>query len=118
MISHTTAVPHLSAHASSGKSVELTGDEGFSAFVDMDATTSAPLRVRHVGNVHFPVPGSTMPPPPQKAEVVWTFQDRRSVGGLRLAHRVVRTARDVTLEEMLLEKFVINPPLDATHFRN
>ena len=116
MFSHTTAVAHLKIRSASGKSVELSGDEGFSAAVDFDAATNLPLRVRHVGDVHFPVPGSTMPPTPQKADVVWTFDDRRPVGGLRLAHRVVRSAKDITLEEMLFDKFVINQPLDAAQF--
>jgi len=118
MLSHTTAVAHLKVHPSAATSVEVTGDDGFSAFVDFDESTNTPLRVRHVGNVHFPVPGSTMPPPPEKAEVIWTFQDRRLVGGLRLPHRVTRMARDVTLEEMVFEKFEINPPLEAAQFRN
>lgn len=117
MLSHTTAVAHLKIQSTSGTSVELSGDEGFSAAVDFDPATNMPLRVRHVGNVHFPVPGSSMPPPPEKAEVVWTFGDHRPVGGLALAHRVVRRAKDITLEEMLFEKFVINQPLDAAHFR-
>jgi len=118
MLSHTTAVAHLKVQSATGKTVELSGDEGFSAAVDFDAATNMPLRVRHVGDVHFPVPGSTMPPAPQKAEVVWTFADRRPVGGFRLPHRVVRMARDTTLEEMLFEKFVINQPLDAAQFRH
>lgn len=117
MLSQKTAVIRMDVRQSSAASIEVTGGDGFAAFLDFDEATRMPLRVRHHGNVHFPEPGSVAPPPPQKAEIVWTFQDRREVAGLRLAHRVVRTARDVTLEEMQFEKILVNPPLTAKDFQ-
>ena len=116
MLSQKAAVTRMQVRPSSAASVEVTGSEGFSAAVDFDTATGMPLRVRHQANVHFPVPGSLAPPPPEKAEVVWTFQDRRAVGGLRLPHRIVRTARDVTLEEMQFDTVLVNPPLTAKDF--
>jgi len=117
MLSHSTAAGRLDARRSSASSIELTGDNGFAAVLEFDDVTHLPVRVRHVGNVHFPVPGSTMPPPPEKAEIVWTFQDRRRVAGLLLPHRVTRTARDVTLEDMRFESIDVDAPIDAGYFR-
>ena len=98
-------------------SVEAAGDDGFLAQVDLDPETRLPLRVRHVGDVRFPLPGSTAPPAPEKAEIVWAFEQRRPVNGAQLPHRVVRSARGVTLEEMELERIQINSGLSAKDFQ-
>jgi hypothetical protein len=117
MLAQTTAVIRMDVRRSSTASVEVTGAGEFAAILDFDEATRLPLRVRHHGPVRFPQPGSVAPPPPQQAEIVWTFQDRRPVGGLRLAHRIVRTARDVTLEEMSFDTIRVNPPLTAKDFQ-
>lgn len=106
----------IALRRASAASIEVTGPESFAAFLDLDETTRAPLRVRYQGPVRFPEPGSLGPPPPQQAEIVWTFQDRRDEGGLRLPHRITRTVRDITFEDMRFEKIVVNPRLAAKDF--
>jgi hypothetical protein len=64
-------------------------------------------------------PGRPMvlvPPPAQRLEVVWQFLDRRGVGGLRFPHRLVKTAGGFTLEETVIEKVIVNPPLTKKDF--
>ena len=117
MLAHTTAVTGLEPRRAAGvSSLQVDGPAGFSAVIDFDETTKMPVRVRHMADVRFPVPGSTMPPPPEKAEIVWTFEQRVPIGGLRLPRRVVRQARDITLEEMQFEKIEINARLGAADF--
>lgn len=116
LLAHTTTVIPLTARQISAATVELAGPD-FSAFLDFDNTTHMPARLRYTGSVHFPQPGSTVPPAPQQAEVVWTFDDRREVGGLKLPYRIVRTSRDVTFEEMRFETIRVNPAFAPDDFR-
>jgi len=116
MLAQTPMIP-MTLRQTSAATAEVSGPDGFSAFLDFDALTHLPTRLRHTGPVHFPQPGSTMPSAPQQAEIVWTFGDRRDVNGLKLPHHIVRTSRDVTLEEMLFETVRVNPPLSPNDFK-
>jgi hypothetical protein len=117
MLAQTTTIIPLTLRHASAATAELGGPDGFSAFLDFDAKTRLPARLRYTGPVHFPQPGSTMPPAPQQAEIVWTFDDRRDVSGLKLPHRITRTSRDVTLEEMVFKTVRVNPPLSPNDFK-
>lgn len=96
--------------------VHASGPEDFDAVVDLD-DRNVPVRVRYRDKVRFPQPGSIMPPAPETAEVTMTFEDRRPVNGISLAHRLVRTARDVVFEDLRFDTIAVNPPLAAADFR-
>ena len=115
MLAQTTTVLPLTTHPAGNNSVRFAGPDGFAAMLELDAA-GLPNRLRFQSRVHFPQPGSTMPPPPVDAEVVWTFGERREVNGLKLPHRILRTSRDVTLEDLRFDTIRVNPPLSAKDF--
>lgn len=94
--------------ASSPTAVSVPAADGGPGTLEFDQASGLPIRLRYEGNVHFPVPGSTMPPPPERAEIIWTYGDRRTVAGLAFPHRIVRTSRDITLEEITFDSIVLN----------
>ena len=118
LLAQKTPVIPMALRLVSAASIEVTGPEDFAVRLDLDETTRLPLRVRYHGPVRFPQPGSLAPPPPEQAEIIWTFHDRRDVGGLRLPHRITRTVRDITFEEMHFERILVNASLTVKDFEN
>jgi hypothetical protein len=106
--------------------LRVTGPSGFDARLLLDATTFLPVALVYTASVRLPEPpkpgtdpGRPMvftPPPAQRLEVVFSFGDRRLVGGLRFPHRLVKMAGGFTLEEIVIEKVVVNPPLTKKDF--
>lgn len=106
------------------RTLELVGHTGFSARLDLQRPSLVPLRLRVNEDVRFPVAMSAAQkragvpplPSPERAEVVWLFEDRRVVSGLNLPHRFKRVARNVVLEDWRIDGIVVNPPLRQTDF--
>jgi hypothetical protein len=118
MLAYVPAILPLEVRAKGPDTIEVSVPEGLSALLDLDSSSHLPLRLRYQGDVRFPTPGSLLPPPPERAEISLHFEDRRVVGGLKLPHRITRKARDVTFEEMIFDKILVNPPLTPKDFRN
>ena len=130
MVGHTsTALPvavRIATLPDGARTLEASGPDGFTAWLDLSAGSHLPLQVRFGDEVSFPVEGGTERnlgyarvasiPPRVKAEVAQRFEDRRLVEGLRIPHRIRRVARGVTFEEIRLERVVVNPPLTAKDF--
>jgi hypothetical protein len=105
--------------------VDLAGDDNFSALLDLDATTHLPMRVRYEGEMaptrtlrlsanqttHVATEG-----PRVKTEIAYAFEDHHVVAGLNLPHRIRGFARDVVFEELQIEEALINPRLSAEDF--
>jgi hypothetical protein len=53
----------------------------------------------------------------EDVEVVITFEDRRLVDGLMLPHRIVRTVKGVTWEDVRFDSIKVNPVFTGADFR-
>jgi hypothetical protein len=122
--------PSLGVHVTSDRTnanvrtLELTGNDGFAVRLDLERASLVPLRLRLDDVVRLPVALSEaqkrtgVPPLPQpvRMEVTWVFEDRRSVGGLYVPHRVRRLAGTVVLEDMRIDRVLVNLPLRRADF--
>jgi hypothetical protein len=101
--------------------------------VFIDPSTHRPLMLRYVGLQLLPRGAtSTTPSPPLPAApgsalalsalrtpelTTWYLSDHRVVDGLRLPHRITKEAAGVTLEDLHIESFKINPRFTVNDFK-
>jgi hypothetical protein len=108
--------------------VEFVGPDDVSTLLDLDERTRVPLRVRYQGEARFPRPRPAGaadsreardmgPPPPERTELIWSFEDRHVVDGIGLPHRIVESARGVTFEDTHIDTVILNPPLGPNDFQ-
>lgn len=116
------------ASANGVYTVEFVGSDEVSTLLDLDERTRVPLRVRYQGEARFPRPRATGaadsreardlgPPPPERTELTWSFENRQVVDGIGLPHRIVESARGVTFEDTHIDTVVLNPPLGPKDFQ-
>lgn len=105
--------------------VQVNGPGDFSASVELEATTSLPVRLRYRDTVDYPERAVTdadrkagvIPPWKQEiAEVTISFEDRKSVNGFLVPFTIRRSAVGRRFEEIRLSRVVVNPPLTPADF--
>ena len=85
--------------------IDATGDHGFEGFVArlvLDAKSRAP------GRVVFWDRDRTL--------LTTTFANRKSIGGMKAPYRIVTTAGERIVDEMLFDEVVVNPKLTKADF--
>lgn len=105
--------------------IQFAADDGRPMFLDLDATSRVPIRIRYDDYVSRPQINAPRgqrlmiapPPKSETTELSIVFEERRWVGGLALPHRIRRLAANVTLEDMRFETITTNPPLGHSDFR-
>jgi hypothetical protein len=73
-----------------------------SAKIVLDAKTRAPIRVTFFG--------------PDHAVMNIAFSDRRSTGGMKAPYKIVTTAGDRVIDELLFDEVTVNPSLSKADF--
>ncbi len=123
---HTALPLRVESKPGTFRSLLVTGPDGFAATLDLDPATAMPASLRFWKMEVFPraitaeekrarfVPPL---PPAEKVEVVVSFDDRRLVDGALLPFRIRRTARNVTLEDIRVRRFLVNPPAESVEGR-
>jgi len=114
-----TAMPLRVERGGNGaRSLKISGPDGFSATLDFDPTTGLPASLRFRQLEVFPRPitaderrNRVVPPlpAPEDVEVAIIFDERRPVDRLLLPFRVRRIARGMTLEEIRVQRYILNP---------
>lgn len=99
--------------------LDVTGPRGFAARLFIDKNTYRPVKLTYQAPVRLPpavLPGKPMgpealtgPSPAETREVELRFSDHRSVKGIYFPHRIVKRVGDVTLDEIVCHKVIINP---------
>jgi hypothetical protein len=115
---------NLSAIQEGVSSFKVTGAEGFECSVDVTAD-GVPIRVRYKGTVSLvsEVNGATVSLPPEPAEVVMTFSERRLVGSTLIAHRILtelvsrRNSQRQFFDDTHFDSVIINPVFGPDDFR-
>jgi hypothetical protein len=123
------------AQAASGTAhaVRAVGADGFSTEVFIDPLTHRPLMIRYTGLQLLPgratssTQSNALSGPPGSAAALaalrtpelttWYLSDYRMVDGLRLPHRITKEAGGVTLEDLHIESFKVNPRFSANDFK-
>lgn len=54
--------------------------------------------------------------PPQRHEVLWRFMDHSTIGGVTLPHRVKITLDDRLIEELTINEYKVNQPINPKRF--
>ncbi len=119
LLATSSPVLPLTARPGTGSAaVGLTGPNGLTWTLDLDPSTSLPLRLRFEGNVYTPSTSGRMsgPPTPTRGEITMTFGERRTTDGLNLPYRITTSAAGVTSEDIRLQRIVVNPPLTIKDF--
>lgn len=82
--------------------IDAAGDNGFAARLILDAKSRAPARVVFWG--------------PNRSVLTTTFSDRQSSGGMKVPHRIVTTAGERVVDELVFDEVAVNPKLTRTDF--
>jgi hypothetical protein len=82
--------------------IDAIGDNGFSARLVLDAKSRAPGRIVFWGA--------------DRTVLTTTFTDRRSSGGMKAPFRIVTTAGDRIVDELVFDDVAVNPKLTKTDF--
>jgi hypothetical protein len=116
----------LNAQPEGASTFKVTGADGFESRLDVEPTTGIPMRVRYEGAVFFYTPPAAgefqAARRSEKAELTWSFSDRRNVGGVLLPHVITLTAKSLTngqtytQQEIRLESAQINGALKEADF--
>jgi hypothetical protein len=122
-----TVLPLSVQLAGAGVGFELRGSAGLHVFVDIDAKTRLPTRIRYREERRFPAkapallnrPTVVVPsmPAPRQAEVSLILEDRRTVSGLNLPFRIRDVADGVTFRITQFDEIIVNPHLRPADFR-
>ncbi|MBZ5556728.1 MAG: hypothetical protein LAO77_05575 [Acidobacteriia bacterium] len=81
--------------------VDAVGD-GFAAKMILDAKTRVPIRLAYWGA--------------DRMVMNTTFSDRRSTGGMKAPYRIVTTAGDRVIDELMFDEVTVNPSLSKADF--
>lgn len=106
-----TAIPlRLDDRSPISHRLAFTGADGFAASVELDRLTRVPRALR------FAVRMLNGPASGEVREWLWTLEDRRTVGGVSVPHRIIKTSGRTHEETWAIKRIVVNPSLKPSDF--
>jgi hypothetical protein len=99
---YTRETPTEMPGASDPLGIDAISKDGFTARIVFDARSRMPARVLFWGA--------------DRTVLTMALTDRRSTGGLKAPYRIVTTAGDRIVDELLFDEIAVNPSLSKTDF--
>jgi len=82
--------------------IAAVGDDGFAAKIVFDGKSHLPVRLVFWGA--------------DRTVLTTAYADRRSTGGMKVPYRIITTAGDRIVDELVFDEIAVNPPLNKTDF--